>query len=326
MSCELSIIVPCYNTPKHRLRQCMESLEFVGRILPYEVWFIDDGSREDYIVSFVQEYGNPSFHAIRQQNMGCGGARNTGIDLCQGRYITFVDSDDFIYYGPYIEMLKVLKAKQPDILAQGYSFCFEGPATSFMMSYDVHPSCCSYIIRRSLLNELRFTPHIFHEDEEFTTRLHLLRAHLITLNFSAYFYRQEPDSIVHNRNPRHIAKRFEDFLGVMDRLKDLTPPAPHELALRRRLDVMAMCFIVMLMRDCTTGRDISSWIQQLRPRGFYPLPFRWHGMRYLFATIFTMHPLIVRVIAPFVKLYLKIKDASAEKRTFTAYADTADAV
>ena len=53
MSCELSIIVPCYNTPKHRLRQCMESLEFVGRILPYEVWFIDDGSREDYIVSFV---------------------------------------------------------------------------------------------------------------------------------------------------------------------------------------------------------------------------------------------------------------------------------
>ena len=49
-------------------------------------------------------------------------------------------------------------------------------------------------------------------------------------------------------------------------------------------------------------------------------------MRYLFATIFTMHPLVVRVIAPFVKLYLKIKDASAEKRTFTAYADTADAV
>ena len=95
----------------------MDSLELVGSILPFEVWFIDEGSKEDYIVSYVEEQANPHFHALRQPNMGCGGARNTGIEHSTGRYVTFVDSDDFIYYGPYIEILKVLKETQPDILA-----------------------------------------------------------------------------------------------------------------------------------------------------------------------------------------------------------------
>ena len=322
---ELSIIVPCYNTSRQRLRECMDSLEFVGSILPFEVWFIDDGSKEDYIVSYVEEQANPHFHALRQPNMGCGGARNTGIEHSTGRYVTFVDSDDFIYYGPYIEILKVLKETQPDILAQGYSFCYKGTATDFMMRYDIHPSACSYIIRRTMLDKLRFTPNIFHEDEEFSTRLHLLDASLVTLNYSAYFYRQEPNSIIHNRERQHVIKRFNDFIGVIERLQHLSVDNSKAIALRRRLDIMAMCYIITLMRDTDSHRETMNGLRMLQERQLYPLPFHWNGFRYFFILTATCLPLMVHLLTPLVKLLFKIQDASAEKRTFAAYADLVDA-
>ena len=322
---ELSIIVPCYNTSRQRLRECMESLEFVENILPFEVWFIDDGSQDDYIVSFVEEQANPHFHALRQENMGCGGARNTGIEHSTGRYVTFVDSDDFIYYGPYIEILKVLKDKQPDILAQGYSFCYKGTATDFMSKHDIHPSACSYIIRRSLLDSLRFTPNIFHEDEEFSTRLHLLDASLITLNYSAYFYRQEPNSIIHNQERGHVIKRFNDFIGVIERLQQLPVSDTKALALRRRLDIMAMCYVITLMRDTNSHKETMNGLRALQDIQLYPLPFRWNGLRYFLIMAATCLPLTVHILAPLVKLLFKIQNASAQKRTFTAHADPADA-
>ena len=325
MNYELSIIVPCYNVPIKQLRQCLESMEFVFKILPTEIWVIDDGSKEDVVVPFVESLGNPHIKAIRQENMCTGGARNTGIDLSTGRYITFVDADDFIYYGPYVEILNVLKKKQPDILAQGYTFCYEGPATAFMLEHDICPSSCRYFIRRTTLGSLRFTPGIFHEDEEFNTKLHLLRAHLIVLNFSGYFYRYEPLSITHNKDPKHIRKRFDDYITIFEHLLSLNLPPTHEIALQRRLRVMAMCYVVTLMRDMDSASDIKSSLARLSHLGLYPLPLRWHCLRYLFVALSCRWPATVVLLAPLVKLIYRIQDVTAKKRAFTAHADPFDA-
>ena len=325
MDYELSIIVPCYNVPLAKLRQCIESLLFIPKILPTEIWVIDDGSEEDIAVPYVDSLGSPHIHALRQANSGAGGARNTGIEHSQGQYVTFVDADDYVYYGPYVEMLKELREKQPDILAQGYSFRYEGPATAFMLEHDIHASCCSYIIRRSLLQNLRFTPGIFHEDEEFSTRLHLLRAHLVAVNYCAYFYRYEPDSITHNTDRSHVEKRFEDYITVLQHLQSHDVPSPHDLALQRRIDIMAMCYVVTLMRDMHSAAEIRYWLGRLSQTGLYPLPLRWRGLRYSLAALITRRPLLVNMLSPLVKLFYKIQDASTEKRAFVAHADLVNA-
>ena len=271
-------------------------------------------------MAYVESRHDPHLHAIRQENMGCGGARNTGINHSRGKYITFVDADDFIYYGPYIELLKILREQQPDILAQGYTMHYEGAATTFMMNYDIHPSACSYFIRRALLADLRFTPHIFHEDEEFSTKLHLLRAHLITVPYSAYFYRYESTSITHNTERVHVLKRFEDYRTILHNLQLLNVPSPHDLALRRRLDIMAMCYVLTLLRDSSSRTDTIDALHQLAELNLYPLPFRWHGLRYLAVALSTRVPFIAHLISPLIKLLFKIQDASAEKRAFAAHA------
>ncbi|MCR4920357.1 MAG: glycosyltransferase family 2 protein [Bacteroidaceae bacterium] len=316
----LSIIVPCYNVPLPQLRQCLDSLEFLDKVVTHEVWIIDDGSTKDEVVAYIESRHNPHLHALRQENMGCGGARNTGIEHSRGEYVTFVDADDFIYYGPYIELLKILREKQPDILAQGYSMRYEGAATNFMMNYDIHPSACSYFIHRSLLTKLRFTPHIYHEDEEFSTKLHLLRAHLITVPFSAYFYRYESTSITHNTERTHVLKRFEDFRTILHGLQSLDVPSPHDLALQRRLDIMAMCYILTLLRDSASRADTLFALKKLAELRLYPLPLRWRGLRYAAVALTTRIPTVAHLLSPLVKLLFKIQDASAEKRAFAAHA------
>ena len=321
----LSIIVPCYNVAMDRLKQSIDSLRFIERIMNYEVWVIDDGSRDDRALRYIEGLNDPHIHAMRQENSAPGGARNTGIDICRGQYITFVDADDFIYYGPYVEVLKVLQAEQPEILAHGYSSRYEGSATAFMLEHDVLPTCWSYIIRRSLLSELRFTPHIYHEDEEFITKLHLLRAHLITLPIHAYYYRYEAESIMHKKDPKHVLKRFDDYITVMQHLQALQLPATHELALERRLDIMAMCFVLTMMRDFSSMTEYKTQLNRLRDIGLYPLPLHWRGFRYYIIALITRFPAMCSVLSPIVKLIFKIQDAPAEKRAFASHADIDDA-
>lgn len=318
---ELSIIIPCYNVPLATLRQCVESMTFLDDVLPYEVWVIDDGSEKDEVVQFIEGMGNRHFHAVRQTNMGPGGARNTGIELSCGVYITFVDADDYILYGPYIMMLDLLIEKKPDILCQDCLLNYEGSATRFMMEHDISPSCCSYFIKRHTLGDLRFTPNIFHEDEEFCTKLHLLRAHLITVTYSSYFYRYRADSITHNINDEVVHKRFRDYLSIIQNLQSIRVTETHGKALSRRLDIIAMCYVITLIRDMTKWEDIENSLQGLRQAGLYPLPFRWHGMRYLMIMTVSRIPYLTYILAPLMKLALKLRHGTPQKRAFTAHAD-----
>lgn len=299
MNIELSIIIPAYNIRPNILQRCIDSMQFISELMSFEVWIIDDGSTEDYIVQWTESLQQDNIHAIRQSNTGPGGARNTGIEHAQGRYITFVDADDYLIYGTYYTILKHLKEKQPDILCHGSRVQYEGPAVKFMMEQDICPSCWSYIIRRDTLDTLRFTPHIVHEDEEFCTHLHLRRAHLLTLLENGYFYRYRPESITHNSELVH--KRFCDFLTVLKNLQNTQVAPTYRPALERRLDIMAMCYLVTLMRDTEGFRQTLGWLGELKAIGLYPLRRHWHGFRYFMVRIATIRPWLVVGFTPLVK-------------------------
>ena len=95
MQCPIvSVILPCYNAEKH-LRQCLDSI-LHQTLTNIEILCIDDGST-DSTPEILAEYAgkDPRVRVLRQENAGAGSARNAGLTLARGTYLSFLDSDDF---------------------------------------------------------------------------------------------------------------------------------------------------------------------------------------------------------------------------------------
>ena len=92
---DLSIIVPVYNTEKY-LERCMDSI--VNQTLKnIEIIIVDDGSKEECAVLCDEISKTDSrIKVVHKENGGLGFARNTGLEVANGEYIGFVDSDDYI--------------------------------------------------------------------------------------------------------------------------------------------------------------------------------------------------------------------------------------
>lgn len=91
---KVSVIIPVYNAEEH-LRQCLDSV--LGQTLKeFEVLCVDDGST-DGSQNILKEYEakDTRLHMICQANAGAGAARNTGLRQAKGKYLLFLDADDF---------------------------------------------------------------------------------------------------------------------------------------------------------------------------------------------------------------------------------------
>lgn len=91
---QVSVIIPVYNASKY-LRQCLDSV--VNQTLRnIEIICVDDGSTDDSL-NILKEYeaGDSRFRVLSQKNGGAGAARNCGLRLAQGEYLSILDCDDF---------------------------------------------------------------------------------------------------------------------------------------------------------------------------------------------------------------------------------------
>lgn len=92
---EVSVIVPVYNVAPF-LHRCLDSL-LNQTFDSYEIILIDDGSTDDSGI-ICDEYAenNSMIRLLRKPNKGLSSARNAGLELASGRFISFVDSDDYV--------------------------------------------------------------------------------------------------------------------------------------------------------------------------------------------------------------------------------------
>ena len=98
----------------------------------------------------------------------------------------------------------------------------------YMRHHNIHGTAWGYLFQKRILSELRFTPGIWHEDEEFTPQL-LIRAETVYItDTKAYFYRERTTSAVHQKDEASIQKRLDDTKEVilhLHRLADRSPPS-----------------------------------------------------------------------------------------------------
>lgn len=117
----ISVIVPVYNGEKF-IRRAVDSVlcQMDGRI---ELILVDDGSK-DSSGAICDEYAlkNPDIHVIHKTNGGTSSAKNMGIEAAKGRYISFMDCDDFLDPDTYATIIPILLEQQPDCLDFGWKY------------------------------------------------------------------------------------------------------------------------------------------------------------------------------------------------------------
>ena len=115
----ISVIIPVYNVEKY-LRQCLDSI--INQTLKdIEIICVDDGST-DRSLNILKEYQAKDDRIIilQQQNKFAGVARNTGLKVAKGKYLSFLDSDDFFELNMFEDMYKKAEQDQSDITICGW--------------------------------------------------------------------------------------------------------------------------------------------------------------------------------------------------------------
>ena len=231
----VSIIVPCYNVEKY-LEQCVESL--VNQTVDnYEVLLIDDGSTDQtpkMCDAFAKKYKN-KVKAYHKKNGGLCDARNYGIKKASGKYLMFVDSDDWVTSN-FVE-LPYNKAKEGyDIVSFDAIEIYDGATEGYHRSnfngqdqekktFILNSTNPSFAWAR--LYDYRLfkyamypDPNIWYEDIA-TTPVLLSYANKIThIRSDLYYYRQRQGSISHeSRNPKilGIIKACERSLDMCNK-------------------------------------------------------------------------------------------------------------
>jgi len=216
----ISVIIPCYNS-EATLDICLESL--FHQTLPtrfYEIICIDDCS-SDKTLTLLNDYADKhdNLQVIEQKpNLKQGAARNKGLDAAQGKYITFVDSDDFLRIDTLALILD--QANDLDILIfQHKLVCyrkkFEFRNSNRKPSNDISKSAANnalgwwpvgLLIKKSILdnNNIRFRERVQFEDIDFVVRLSFCLEKFKVLNEVLYYYIQMGNSTVNTISEQKI--------------------------------------------------------------------------------------------------------------------------
>lgn len=221
---DLSIIVPAYNAEK-TIKQCIESVINQRTKYDYELIIINDGSK-DNTRDLIESYTDSHIVFINQENRGFSGARNRGIDASTGRYIMFLDSDDYLVGDCIENMMNKAMSETADIVqASSYSFYDGNSAKSYTQLEDkiiVHDKLqmisnpgfpWAKLYKRKLFNDLRFPLDVWFEDTIVCMLLFRMCEKVVVMSDIVYAYRINPEGIT--KKARH-SKKCVDHYWVME--------------------------------------------------------------------------------------------------------------
>ncbi len=139
---KISVIIPVYNVEKY-LERCINSVRN-QTMTDWQILLVDDGS-DDNSPKLCDEYAkaDPRIHVCHKKNGGASSARNTGIDMAEGEYLCFLDSDDTLYDYSLEKLVSAAEKENADIVFGGYN-----------IKNDIY--CIDYVCEKEQLIKLYF--------------------------------------------------------------------------------------------------------------------------------------------------------------------------
>lgn len=236
---KVSVIVPVYNS-EQELRDCLDSLvEQTEKDI--EIIVIDDGSTDnspEIEAEYQKKYPNVKVYR-NERNLGQSETRNRGIELAEGDYIAFLDSDDYVNLGMYEELYQAaVDNNMPELIVTGLSFVkgneyrkkdltfigkqsttiihpMENPDQVFFES----PSLCNKLFRKDTVKNYKFLDVSAWEDIAFSFTRFLEANTVISKPTANYFYRRDVSNGVSAKNFKENDK-ITDIFVIADELEE----------------------------------------------------------------------------------------------------------
>jgi glycosyltransferase involved in cell wall biosynthesis len=296
----LSIIVPVYNIEAY-IGPCLNSV--LDQNLPkdlYEIIIIDDGSK-DNSSQIVREYGalHKNITVFRQENIGLGGARKSGMRLATGKYIYFLDGDDYLARNCLKLVLEAMELHQLDIL--GFKV-LKTDQLNLNSSMDVDPSISDmeimdgirflgthpeyrvevwwYLIKREFLDTHGpvFEDKRFVNDSYFTPGLFTKAEKVAFLPKDIYRYVQRPNSITSSKSPKHYGKHIGDLQYAIFKMQDIMdglPEHPYADQAKNTIRIKQESYVFFALVRFSKSELSWSYLRDLlasfRQLGCYPM-------------------------------------------------------
>jgi len=214
---KLTIIIPVYRV-EATLDHCVESV-LRQAVTDMEVILVDDGSPDSCPQKCDQWADRDNrIQVIHKENGGLSDARNAGIDIAQGDYLTFVDSDDWLEENTLAPLLDMMG--DADLLEYSIHQRLTLPDCTYTDMNDywlrgqayLHTYACNKIYRRSLFDNVRFPRGKVFEDA-WTLPLLLRQCHkVMTTSRGFYHYQWNPDGITAKADGHQLAMLLEAHL------------------------------------------------------------------------------------------------------------------
>lgn len=239
---KVSVIVPVYNS-EQELRDCLDSLvEQTEKDI--EIIVIDDGSTDnspEIEAEYQKKYPNVKVYR-NERNLGQSETRNRGIELAEGDYIAFLDSDDYVNLGMYEELYQAaVENNMPELISTGLKFVEGSEYRKNKLEYigkqsaiTIHPmndpdqvffespSLCNKLFRKDTVKNYKFLDVSAWEDIAFSYSRFMEANTVISKPTLNYFYRRNASLKSNGVSAQNFKEndKITDIFIVADELEE----------------------------------------------------------------------------------------------------------
>ena len=234
---KLSVIIPVYNTEKY-IEKCLNSIAN-QTMKDLEIIIVNDGSKdksEEAINQWIESNKNIDAKYFKKENGGLSDARNFGVKKATGKYISFVDSDDYLEEDLYENLEKymdqeidLIKFKMTTFTPKGEIIeKLDGPIFEKIAGEEAFGKLCTqdkflevaciYLYRKEFFEKEKFEYEVgtYHEDFGLTPWIMINAKSVVSTEKFGYCYLQRENSITTNNNEEKEKQKSYDVLKHYD--------------------------------------------------------------------------------------------------------------
>lgn len=271
----ISMILPAYKVRDY-IGACIESCCKQVGVSPgdYEIIIVNDETPDDSIEvakDVMAKFPDHNFKIVNRKNGGLSAARNSGIEVAEGDYLWFIDSDDYIEGDSLSTLLPLVKQDKYQIINFTHNTLFkngkvmkgttdETDACTGIIYLSKRPflSACTGIYKHEWIEKykLRFKEGVIWEDSEFNLRAYMLADNCYFTGKSLYNYIRREDSISDlSATPHSTRSRINNAFGLQDYFKRQSVNAFAKKILCRHIMGMLIAAIAGLPELGTQDRQ-----------------------------------------------------------------------